>query len=262
MAGAMLISCGGGGNKDEKKEKYETVIKPQSTVIKGDLGGYLEVVNGETKVEAIEEFILYQINFKVKIKSIGTTSEEFYGLEDGNHGPLYLEALDASGVPISGWDNIASVYSDDAKIQDLLKKKGEEYWVTFNTTKNTSETKILNSFFKEVSSFTILSKPISKPEEEAGSTSSSSNTTSVSGNGDWDSLLDDYEDMFDDYIKLVKKAKNNDNSALSEYPKVYSEMMEVGQKLEKAGNDLSPEQMTRFMEIQMKAMKAAAELSK
>lgn len=46
-----------------------------------------------------------------------------------------------------------------------------------------------------------------------------------SGNN-WDSVLDDYEEYFDQYVKLLKKAKNGDVSALTEYAK----MLEKAQK--------------------------------
>ncbi|PCJ26764.1 MAG: hypothetical protein COA97_05060 [Flavobacteriales bacterium] len=263
MAGVLLISCGGDGGKSETKGNLEATIKPRSIKIKGHLSDYLEVVEGKTKVVAIEEYILYQINFSVKVKSIGITDEIFYGLEDDNNGPLHLTIIDDTGAPISGWDNISSIYSDDSKIQDLLKKEGEEYWITFNTTKNVSERGAIEKLFNEMVSFNTISKPKQKPEKEITASSTSSETTSKSGgSAEWDSLLDDYEEMYDDYIKLVKKAQKNDNSALSEYPKVYAKMITISQKLEKAGDDLSPEQITRFMEIQVNAMQAATELSK
>lgn len=80
-----------------------------------------------------------------------------------------------------------------------------------------------------------------------------------SGNN-WDSVLDDYEEYFDQYVKLLKKAKNGDVSALTEYAKMLEKAQSIGNKLERAKGDLTANQSTRFLKIQQKLLNAASDL--
>lgn len=84
-------------------------------------------------------------------------------------------------------------------------------------------------------------------------------STSKSGN-DWDSVLDDYEKYFDQYVKLLKKAKNGDVSALTEYAKMLEKAQSIGNKLEHAKGDLTANQSARFLKIQQKLLNAASDL--
>ena len=80
-----------------------------------------------------------------------------------------------------------------------------------------------------------------------------------SGNN-WDSVLDDYEEYFDQYVKLLKKAKNGDVSALTEYAKMLEKAQSIGNKLERAKGDLTANQSARFLKIQQKLLNAASDL--
>ena len=84
-------------------------------------------------------------------------------------------------------------------------------------------------------------------------------STSKSGNN-WDSVLDDYEEYFDQYVKLLKKAKNGDVSALTEYAKMLEKAQSIGNKLERAKGDLTANQSARFLKIQQKLLNAASDL--
>jgi hypothetical protein len=73
--------------------------------------------------------------------------------------------------------------------------------------------------------------------------------SSSSGSGDWDSVLDDFEDFVDSYVKLYKKAMDGDMSAISEYPGVLSKAESLSNKLSNAESDLTSAQLSRYTKI-------------
>lgn len=97
-------------------------------------------------------------------------------------------------------------------------------------------------------------------EYKAGETvdeSSSDESEPDVASGDFDEWLDSYEEFCNDYIDLIKKASQGDMDALSEYPEMLKKAQELGEKMQNAQSDATPEQWSRFLEIQKKLMKAA-----
>lgn len=76
---------------------------------------------------------------------------------------------------------------------------------------------------------------------------------------DWDAALISYESYIDHYVKLMKKAKNGDMSAMTEYVSMMEKANDLAQKMKNAGDDLSPAQMSKFVKLQTKLIDAAAE---
>lgn len=104
--------------------------------------------------------------------------------------------------------------------------------------------------------------PIEVEKTESGDSSSSSSTSSNSNSGseDWDAVLKSYETYIDQYIKLMKKAKDGDASAMTEYVEMMENATDLAEKMENAGDDLSTAQMNKFMELQTKMANAAMEM--
>lgn len=98
----------------------------------------------------------------------------------------------------------------------------------------------------------------SNDNNEASDDDSSFDETSENNN--LDELLDKYEEYYDSYISLMKKAKNGDMSAVVEYGKYLKKAQELSNKLEQAKGDLTTSQLARFQKIQMKLMKTMKEL--
>lgn len=94
--------------------------------------------------------------------------------------------------------------------------------------------------------------------DETSDDDSSFDETSEDNN--LDELLDKYEEYYDTYISLMKKAKNGDMSAVVEYGKYLKKSQELSKKIEQAKGDLTTSQLARFQKIQMKLMKAMKEL--
>ena len=98
----------------------------------------------------------------------------------------------------------------------------------------------------------------SDDNDETSDDDSSFDETSEDNN--LDELLDKYEEYYDTYISLMKKAKNGDVSAVVEYGKYLKKSQELSKKIEQAKGDLTTSQLARFQKIQMKLMKAMKEL--
>lgn len=85
-------------------------------------------------------------------------------------------------------------------------------------------------------------------ESENDEVSSSSSTS-------WDSILDEYEEYVNSYIRLYKKAMNGDMSAMTEYVKFMEKAESLFDKMENA-DDMSMAQINRMNKIHEKMLNA------
>jgi hypothetical protein len=79
---------------------------------------------------------------------------------------------------------------------------------------------------------------------------------------EFDKLLNDYEELIGDYIRLVNKASDGDIDAIAEYAKVSAKAVTLATKLASVAPNLTKEQKERFKELQEKyeeALKKAKE---
>ncbi len=84
--------------------------------------------------------------------------------------------------------------------------------------------------------------------------------TASKRNNDIDAYLKSYEEYVDQYIKLMKKAKDGDMSAMTEYAEYMEKATDLSEKMEKAESEMSSAQMAKFMKIQAKLSQAAANM--
>ena len=73
-------------------------------------------------------------------------------------------------------------------------------------------------------------------------------------------MLKSYEQYVDKYISLAKKAAKGDMSALSEYPGLMQKAEELSTKIDGAKGEMSASQLSRYMKINNKMLKAAQEM--
>lgn len=104
------------------------------------------------------------------------------------------------------------------------------------------------------------SSDIDNSDDNDETTDDDSSFDETSEDNNLDELLDKYEEYYDTYISLMKKAKNGDMSAVVEYGKYLKKSQELSKKIEQAKGDLTTSQLARFQKIQMKLMKAMKEL--
>lgn len=246
-----VLSCG--TKKGEEGVKSKT-ITPFKTEISGELGNNLLIIE-EAKMEAVEE-IFYNMRLQVKLKSIKTTNESFYGLEDNNDAPLYIELTDENGIPISGWEHFISSSQSDEKLRELIKNEGSEEWITFigeggKTGEGYNKYKTIP---ENISKFTMYHKRKFKSDKKVQNEDQPERVKSV-GKNNYDKMLDDYEAYVEQYIKFYKKAMKGDNSALTEYPSLMEKAAKFGEELEQAQGEMTPKQIKRMAEIQTKMIK-------
>lgn len=264
VAFLVMRNCRGGGSKYETFEQ-KIELTPNESKVKGYLSEVLEVVDGTYTFDHKGSSYTGDGKIQVKIKSIGKGNPNDYGLNDGNNGPLCLTICDKNGTPLADFKDINSEYSSDGILKDMMTNKSEN-WISFSigTYRGLKVPETAATFF-------ITSKQIEKREDSSStSTSSSSDTNtdsdsesvSSSDSQDWDKVLDDYEDYVDKMLKVMKKLKNDDLSAMTEYPAMMEKAKDLEGSLKKAqkSKSLSSKQINRMMKIQTKMLQAAQEM--
>lgn len=257
--GLFLLLSGCGSNKTKEEGKKTAELQPYQTEIKGYLGDYLQVSDGTYKVESVKDGMLSTWVIKIKVNSIQTYFEDDYGLQDGNGGPLLIDLCDEQGMPLNGFEALRSEFTEDVKIEEVLKNIGSEDWIMFKKFQDLYS----KTLPENISTFNVYSKKIEKRETSSSTSSSRTKTTTSSSTSsdDWDAILDDYEDYMNKYIKLIKKANEGDASAITEYASIYQKAVSLSEKLANANDDLTTTQYTKFIEIQTKMLQAANEIS-
>ena len=261
VTGLLFTSCGGSDKSNDELIK-EAKLSPDKTQISGILKDYVEVVNAPYTFKKTNETGLCG-TFEMPIKL--NVLKKYEGKINLKRLVFGANILDESGIPI-GVNNILCQGSGDKFKIPLEDGEGEIFISFFKMLLDCLEDEEITDIMTKAKKFAVTSF-IKEPTNYSSSNTDSDEepdeeVTTASGSSEWDDIIDDYDELYTDYIKLIKKAKGNDMEALSEYPKIFSKIMEISQKLENAGDDLTPEQMTRFMEVQVKAMQAATEISK
>lgn len=262
IAFLLMRNCRGGGSKYETFEQ-KIELTPNESKVKGYLSGVLEVVDGTYTFDHKGSSYTGEGKIQVKIKSIGKGDPNDYGLNDGNNGPLCLTICDKNGTPLADFTDINSEYSSDGILKDMMTNKSEN-WISFSigTYRGLKVPETAATFF-------ITSKQIEKLEYSSStSTSSSSDTdsdnenTSSSDNKEWDKVLDDYEAYVDKNLKIIKKMKNDDLTAIAEYPALMEKAKDLEESLQSAqkSKSLSSKQINRMMKIQTKMLQATQDM--
>ncbi len=256
----LTTSCGG-GNKEKETTITTVSVKPKTTVIKGDLGEYYQVVDKEYQIKfdanSISEKGIITVEVKRNDKTFPFSVDKvspmgISGGEDYNAG-FGIEIFSDAGPEViksPSEGGMGGVYSHD-DIKGLLNlKKDETGFIRWSIEKSD----ILKTF--------QLTSVLQKVEnsETSNNSSSSDETISTSGSENWDQMLDDYEKYTNEYIKFYKQAMKGDASALSEYPEMMEKATNLSESMQNAQNDnqLSAKQINRMVKIQTKMLQAAS----
>ncbi len=236
----------------------ERKVSVSNVEITGFVKNYMKVVDGTYTFtqNGDDAFITVKLELVHKLeKEITTTG--FYGFR--------INALsEDGGIFDTGYYGFSAENSELEKVEELLKGNvGEQKNISFKWDYFGVDKEIGEKIFTKAASFELIDKTFKeKVEKEVTVTnsnvSSSNRSTKKSGN-DWDSILDDYEKYYDQYIKLMKKAKNGDVSAMTEYVTMLEKAQSIGERLSNAQGDLTAAQSARFLKIQQKLVNAAAE---
>jgi hypothetical protein len=266
---ALLAACSGGG-----KGGNTIHVKASDSEVGGDLGGYLEVVDGVYDVTKSTKWgKSYEIRVKVKVAEGGTQilSEE---LEEGKRiSSLSLELADSSGSPASGFgefkcDGFTS-FDEIKTLTALLKKGSGEVVLTFYMEQpyksegepdGTGVTAFaINSVLADKSEASETETATSGDNQKETSSEVETNDNQQAKGGDWDKVIDEYEKYADEYAALVEKNPKDMNIMGS---KPYQKVLSLGTKLATAQASMSADQAARFTEAQAELMKKIQEYQK
>ncbi|MBX9733351.1 MAG: hypothetical protein K2X37_04760 [Chitinophagaceae bacterium] len=238
----LLSSCG----PEAAKEK---TISVGSVNITGDGSKYLKVVPGDYTLKPVGNTITIPVKIELTASYSGQNPEM---------GNLSLIPLDKSGaaVPDIGLNLHPATVDEWAKVGDLLKGNvGKVATISFEW-EYFADKERLSRIMKETEGFELSGADFtasSKSESTTGTTDSQN-----AGSEDWDKVLADYESYVDDYVKLYKKAKQGDQSALADYPAIMEKATNLQTSLQKAQNTkaLSSSQIAKMVKIQTKMLSA------
>lgn len=79
---------------------------------------------------------------------------------------------------------------------------------------------------------------------------------------DFDELLNEYEEYYDEYIALLDKAANGDMDAITESQGLMEKAQSLAEKFEKYHGDMTAAQWAKFEKVQMKLINAAQKIGR
>lgn len=250
----ILIGCG--------KSEKETVIKPQTIKIKGDLGDYYEVVNKDYKIiNDSGMFDVISVSIKRKDNSdvpFDPTKSVPFGTSHvgkDTHVGFGIELFDENGNSIdvkqATADGLSGVYSSDDIKSMISLKSGESGTVRWSINKE---------LLSKVKSFVITSaiehdENISNVSGTGNTVDNYTNTAYPNSNESIDQLLDSYEQYMIEYAQLAKNAQSGSTSgAMESYSELLSKQSELSDKLKNVSGNMTTEQASRFAKIQANVM--------
>lgn len=270
VAVSLLIACSGG---DAKKDPNSITLPTEAQV--GELTDYV-TFSKELKIKLKEEQkeSTAEEGNKAdgdKLKFVTTVSLEVKEAVASNNGfSFILSVVDADYTEIVKLQRFRYdyAYDDDVKDFHCILSKGimrndveieltPQEWENIKTNGAYIIIKQYDRYvkfktYREVKRESI----VTSSETEDDNISSSNDSPSV----DFDELLDSYEKYVDKYISLMRKAKNGDASAMSEYPDLLEEANELSSKIKNVQGELTSSQLSRYTKISNKMLKAAQEM--
>ena len=262
-----FYSCG----KSSSSSSDSSKVTPETTKVEGDLRECFEVVDKEYTPKESSDGI-YDRSLIIELKR---TSEELpvdlrgltydWGWIDKLQGKEYNILFDVSLLDEDG-NIVATTSSGDRYIPDVE--------LQFNVTRipNLSEAETFPievlysselfedaklSKFKVGSAIREESIEVVAPDYlEESDFDEEMESDAVGSSSDWDSVLDEYEDYVDQYVKLYKKAMAGDMSAMAEYAGMLEKAQSLFSKLENAQGEMTAAQISRMNKIQMKMVNA------
>ena len=87
-------------------------------------------------------------------------------------------------------------------------------------------------------------------------------STTGDDNENWDQLIADYASYMRQTARLMRKAGAGDMTAAADYPALYAKGQDVGQRLQAAGNRMTPQQTAKFLKMQTQLMQEMTQVQK
>lgn len=268
LAMALMASCGG------KKDGNKLELDVTNAKVEGDSADVISIVDGKYTIVGTEKGQMGQeLYIKVKLRLErpvkAAYNQVFFSGIPG------IMILDKNDVPMLANQLVAQ---DRNALERFITegKAGDEKEIGFAFTMMNEEQfkKVLEeaATIKFVNMSYSINDMISPAEdsqqavsEDVAESDEAEPAESVDEGGsesseDIDELLADYEQYYDSYIKMMKKAQKGDMTALADYADMLQKAQEIGNRLENVKGDLSAKQLATFNRIQNKLLKAAQEM--
>lgn len=244
----FLSSCGSGETKKKEVENKSTKLEV-SAKMAGVLSSNFEVVDAvlKTSADMFGSKLLVEVKRTSNQFDFSVDDAQVCGVSSGKKITYCISAdvLDKANVPIA--TNLEK-YGYDSFEKCLSLNAGETIWFEFSLGYNTA----LKENPEKAKTVKLNSSLVGN-----GGASLSEKTTN---NTDWDKVLKSYESYINQYIKLLKKAKKGDVSAITEYSKMMEKASDLSDKLANAGDDLTSSQIAKFVKLQTKLTNAVANM--
>ncbi len=185
--------------------------------------------------------------------------ESIYDILKDN--PDFLKDAEKGNISESVQKKLESAYDEyNAKLRE--KASSSHYmFMPYANMKNAIQ---IVEKKKGISSNSLIKKNLEDSteegsEEDESEEDESSNINYDNDSEDWDELLDTYDEYVEEYISYLKKAKDGDVDALSEYPALLEKAKEFSEKMEGAEDNMSSSQWRRYNKITTKMMSVASD---
>lgn len=252
----ILGSCGSKG-----KNANSVSVSPSTTEISGPFGAAYSVVDKSyelTKYDGV--FLQYDITIDLKrtggLFPDGITPENCSeGIDSKvSYNPHFSVNFYDSENKVIAEAQLAS----GGQLNSILRlSEGEVYPAEFVINASVIKEELPLS---EIKSFKVVSVERSRykgSSETARANLNTSYDSTSTSDGDFNEFLASYEKYIDNYIALMKKAKDGDYSAMSDAASMMSDAQEYGEKLQKISGNLTPAQISKFQKLQQKLLSAA-----
>lgn len=270
----LAMSC---GNKDpktktesEEKTGYpEKITLDVSKGITGGLSEYFTVENAIIKISTDDwgdEEMLISIELQKNEEDLpfDESNVGHKGLSDWTTYAFAIEfavdLFDEDGLPIL--TDFDYGFNEDSELALLTLNPDETGWIQYELHYELEVEEVLKiKSIKVKSTLTDVAQSESNDDDynndiKSDASNSTSNTkttpTSSTESSNWDETLDAYEDYIDSYIELYEKAQNGDTDALAKYPEMIEKANKLNIELSSANDDMTAQQMARFMKLQNK----------
>ena len=270
MAVITLVMASCGGSEDSVKFESNTIMYNGEPT--------LEIVDATLTMESTEcrsgavTFTEDRPVLRVTFKVVKKVEEKVI------RGSLSFQAYDADGSRLKNLKFSAGDIEQEEKLGELLNKEvGTTETIKFGPNKRGErymnfEVEKLDMFKVKYelelytqqdeddynNKYVFSTSPSDDEEVDSSESDDEEVDSSESNDEDWDATLDSYEKYVNDYISLMKKAKNGDMDALSEYPSILENAQKLSEKLQNAKGSMSSSQLSRYVKITNKMTQAAA----
>lgn len=257
MLSVFLASCG--KPKDATKE-----LNISNAEVLGDSADIVSIVDGTyTLVGTVPTDMTEKLTIKLKLRLEKPVQDNNFQITG-----WHVNLMDDNGTDlVEGLTALQLKDEEESKLKKFITTghEGDEEEFTFTTSLGNEDLyktvmdKAAGLRLTDVSLYVEPTYTATNTDADESSSDASDTDEEIAeddGDGDYDALLDSYEEFVDEYIDLLKKARNGDMDAVSQYASCMQKAQNLSEKLNKAQGTMSAAQWARYGKILNKFSKA------